>query len=161
MFLIKNKIDSSAYNNKALNSWNTTHPIQLYERVLGAADTLSLVRTGKSTSDLVPIQVFHRQMEVVRTVHTGPVWWHADKEIISFLNHKSQQERKQKWKWIWCSLYSWRARHHSEEVFEKQRLWLTSISSRSVASLILNLASSNSWLLELKKPLRVVSMSNR
>lgn len=88
-------------------------------------------------------------------------WWHADKEIISFLNHKSQQERKQKWKWIWCSLYSWRARHHSEEVFEKQRLWLTSISSRSVASLILNLASSNSWLLELKKPLRVVSMSNR
>lgn len=141
-------------------SWHTL-PCQNWQIDIGPCPHPSLSLTDGSREDSSHGPCSHR---------TGSIGGMQDKEIISLLNHKSQQKRKRKWKWIWCSLYSWRARHHSEEIFEKQRLWLTSITSRSVASsvtpvwgqrVILNLAPSNSCLLELEKPLRVVSMSNR
>lgn len=71
-------------------SW--THLIQLYKRVRCAVNALSLVGASEATLHLVTVQVFHRQMEVVRAVHAGPdpITQTRDrhKEMISCLNHK-------------------------------------------------------------------------
>lgn len=64
--------------------------------MLCAVHALVVLRAGEATSHLVPIQVFRRQMDVVRTIHTGPESI-TQQETKTNTYSQSQQRRKGKW----------------------------------------------------------------
>lgn len=58
-----------------------THHLQLNEGVSRTVDTLAQLCICKSTLHLISVQIFHRQREVLRAVHTGPdPFTHAERE---------------------------------------------------------------------------------